>query len=132
MGQMVLDHLLMETQLFSVTKMYNIHNTWQFFVMPSMKVNGLCAQDHVHLLAKLRFRLLGPSNLIQLGAEIGCPSHLRKVCNDLPKKHHGLTKQVMDNKDKQNYVSIPILVGDDLKECLLKWLVFTQLERLYI
>ena len=112
--------MLVETKLFSVSNIYNVPNSWKFFMMPLIKENGLCVQDHVHLLAKLRSRLLAPSNLIVLGAETACPSHLRKVVNDVPKERHGLTKKDINNKDKQNYHSIAILVGDDLKECLLE------------
>lgn len=113
-----LKSMLTETELFVAKEGSNVPSTWNFFVMPSIKVNGLCAQDHVHLLAKLRSRILGPSNLIVLGAETACPAHLRTVCNNIPKERHGLTKKVIDNKDKQNYTSIAVLVGDELKACL--------------
>ena len=113
-----LKSMLTETKLFNISTNSNVPTSWSFFVMPSMKKSSLCAQDHVHLLAKLRSRLLGPSNLIVLGAETACSGHLTHVCQNIPKESHGLTKKVLDNKDKQNYSSISILVSDDLKKCL--------------
>ena len=72
---------------------------------------SLVCQNTVHLLAKLRTRLLTPSNLIAIGHEVACNAHLVKVCNYYPKAEHGLTRQVLENKDKQNYSSIEVLLS---------------------
>ena len=110
--------MLSETKLFTVSKLQNVPSSWTFYLMPEIKERGLCSQDTVHLLAKLRTRLLGPSNIIVLGVESPCRSHIQYVYNNIPKERHGFTQQVIDNKDKQNYGSIATLVGDDLNECL--------------
>ena len=77
-------------------------------------------QNTVHLLAKLRTRLLTPSNLIAIGHEVACNAHLVKVCNDYPKAEHGLTRQVLENKDKQNYSSIEVLLITNVEQRLQK------------
>ena len=86
--------------------------------MPSFIGNNLPAQDHIHLLAKLRSRLLKPSNLIVLGNETACRAHIQQLLEIFPKEKHNLTQRCIDNKDKQNYSSIPVLVGDGVKDCL--------------
>ena len=67
------------------------------------------------MLAKLRTRLLGPSNLIILGAENAGLAHLQYIYDNILKERHGLSQQTIDNKDKQNYGSIATLVSDDVK-----------------
>ena len=107
-----------ETKLFTVLENSSVPPSWKFFLMPELKERGLCSQDNAHLLAKLHTRLLGPSNIIVLGVESACRSHIQFIYNNVPKDRHGWTQQVIDNKDKQNYDSIAILVGDDVEECL--------------
>ena len=74
--------------------------------MPLMKTNGLCSQDTIHLLAKLRTRLLTPSNILSFGTEIACRAHLVEVLKKFPKATHGLTQRSIDNKDKQTGPSL--------------------------
>ena len=108
--------MLAESKLFSVSD--TLLESWSFFYMPSFSMDTLYAQDHIHLLAKLRSRLLKPSNLIVLGNETACRAHVQQVFETFPKEKHNLTQRCIDNKDKQNYSSIPILVSDDVKDCL--------------
>ena len=85
--------------------------------MPSF-IGNLPVQDHIHLLAKIRSRLLKPSNLIALGNETACWAHIQQLVETFSKETHNLTQRCIDNKDKQNYLSIPVLVGDGVKDCL--------------
>ena len=109
--------MLEEARLFSLSRHQNVPVSWTFYLMPEIKERGQCSQDVKHLLAKLCTRLLGISNLIVLGFENACRSHIQYLYDNIPKERHGLTQQCIDNKDKQNYPSIATLVGDDLKDC---------------
>ena len=93
---------------------------WTFFFMPTFFESGMCSQDTVHLLAKLRTRLLTPSNLIVMGDEVACCGHLQHVLKSFQKSKHGLILQILENKDKQNYKSIECLLSDDVKKSLLE------------
>lgn len=86
--------------------------------MPKLYEGGLCSQDVVHLLAKLRTRLLTPSNVIIMGIETACRAHLQQLLKIFDKSKHGLTQQILENKDKQNYESIEILLKEDLHKSL--------------
>ena len=110
--------MISEVSLFHVSTDTNVPPTWTFFSIPELKGTGLCAQDTVHVLAKLRTRLLGPSNLIVLGNKNATRSHLQYVYKNISKEKHMITQKVIDNKDKQNYGSIAILVSEDVENCL--------------
>ena len=110
--------MLTETKLFTVSRSSNVPPSWTFYLMPELKERGLYAQDDVHLLAKLCTRALGPSNIIVLGAENCVVTHLQYIFNHFGKERHGLTQQMLKNKDKQNYSKIAVLVGDDVTQCL--------------
>ena len=91
---------------------------WTFFRMTLLKDTCLANQDTVHLVAKLKNKLLTPSNLIVLGKDVACASHLIHVVDKIPKALHGLTRQAVDNKDKQNYDSITLLLDKNVEICL--------------
>ena len=88
--------MLCETFLF---KKNDMDLNWTFLEMP-MKTSGLYNQYTVHLLAKLRNKLLTSSNLIVIGNKVACPSHLKTLINDIPNSDHGLTRKAINNKAK--------------------------------
>ena len=96
----------------------NYLDEWTFYKMNSLKASCLMNQDTVHLLAKLKNKLLTPSNLVVLGTEVACPFHLIQLIQEIPKARYGLTKKAVDNKDKQNYSSIAMLVDEKVETCL--------------
>ena len=106
------------SQLFSTSTTNNVPESWTFYFMPQLMKNCLFSQDTVHLLAKMRTRLLLPSNILVLGDETACPAHLNFVLNEFPKEKHGLSARCLDVKDKQNYSSIEKLLDDGVLECL--------------
>ena len=107
--------------LFNRTHKNDILKYWTFYWMPEMYENSLSCQDIVHLLAKLRTRLLTPSNLIVMGNNVtACRAHLQQVLTSYSKGEHQLTNQILENKDKQNYESIEKLVSEGVRECLTK------------
>lgn len=80
----------MESKLFSVSAI--LSNTYGHF-----SIDRLFSQDHIHLLAKLRSRLLKPSNLIVLGLETACRAHIQQVFETFQKERHNLTQRSIDN-----------------------------------
>lgn len=59
------------------------------------------------------------SNVLSIGTEVACRGHLIEVLlKRFPKGKHGLTQQAIDNKDKQNYGSIELLIQPGVAECL--------------
>lgn len=108
-----------ESRIFNVSESSNIPTAWrEFFLMPQISKGDFHSQDTVHLLAKLRTRLLTPSNLTVIGTETAGVAHLKYLVDQLPKERHGLSHQMINNKDKQNYQSIATLVGEDVESCL--------------
>ena len=87
---------------------------WDFFLMPCFPDNCLYSQDTIHILAKLRSKLITPSNILIMGNENACRAHIQFVIDNKPKDRHGLNNKCLKHKDKQNYESINLLVG---KKC---------------
>ena len=110
--------MMTESDLFKTASQSNVPESWSFYLMPTLKSNALSAQDIIHLLAKLRTRLIIPSNIISIGTEVACRGHLTEVLKKFPKARHGLTHRAIDDKDKQNYTSIGLLVKPCVESCL--------------
>ncbi len=110
--------MVKKSNLFKISRESNVPTDWSFFVMPKLMKDNLNAQDTIHLLAKLRTKLLTPSNIVSIGAEHACRGHLIEVLKRFPKARHGLTQQAIDNKEKQNYGSVTLLVKPCDEDCL--------------
>ena len=110
--------MVSRSKLFGVQKGSNVPCEWTFYLMPALNTKCLSAQDTIHLLAKLRTRLLMPSNILSIGAEVACRGHLVEVLKQFPKGRHRLTQKSIDCKDKQNYSSIELLVSESVEKCL--------------
>ena len=110
--------MVIQSQLFKRSFFRNVPTSWSFFVMTNFKMSDLSFQDHVHLLAKLRTRLLNPSNLLILGNENASKIHLQHILNKFEKGKHNLTYKDIDSKDKQNYNSVTSLLSEEVESCL--------------
>ena len=110
--------MLQKTKLLSISNSSNIPSDWRFYIMPNLYQRSLCSQDMIHLLAKLRTRLLTPSNLLSIGTETACRGHLTALLKEFPKAQHGLSHRAIDLRDKQNYSSIELLVKPSVEICL--------------
>lgn len=97
-----------------------VPESWTFYLMNDLKKKGLYVQDFVHLLAKMRTRLLLPSNILVLGNETACSTHMNLMVNKFSKEEHGLSIRSIDIKDKQNYSSIELMLKEGVFQCLLK------------
>ena len=112
--------MTMKSSLFNHEHRERVPKFWTFYWMPDFRQNSLVCQDVIHLLAKLRTRVLTPSNLITIGDEVACRAHFAQGLKIFSKADHGLTQQMIDNKDKQNYSSIEVLLSHGVEECLTK------------
>eukprot|EP00795_Rhopilema_esculentum_P015908 gene15908-7240_t len=110
--------MVSRSKLFGVQEGSNVPCEWTFYLMPALSTKCLYAQDTIHLLAKLKTRLLLPSNILSIGAEVACRGHLVEVLKQFPKERRGLTQKSIDCKDKQNYLSIELLVSESVEKCL--------------
>lgn len=110
--------MIQKCGLFKFSQNSTVPVDWTFYVMPQFAVNSLCSQDTIHLLAKLKTRLITPSNLLSLGTETACRGHLTELLNSFPKSRHGLSERAIDSRDKQNYGSIELLLKPCVDECL--------------
>ena len=110
--------MILKSNLFSNQRNKDVPNYWTFYWMNILNKSSLVCQDMIHLLAKLRTRVLTPSNLIALGDEVACRAHFVQVIKKFGKLEHGLTQQVLENKDKQNYSSIEVLLSSGVQKCL--------------
>ena len=81
------------SRLFSRSVSVNVPSTWSFFLMPEIPKGNLYLQDTVHLLDKLRTRILKHSNLISFGTSNAGVSHIQYVYDHIPKDQHGLKEQ---------------------------------------
>ena len=114
--------MVAECQLFrSVSGGGNSTQDWDFLLMPEFPKNAVFCQDIIHVLAKLRTKLITPSNTLILGERLkACRTHVELVCNTMPKDQHGLNNRCINHKDKQNYESINSLVSQSVMACLEK------------
>ena len=107
-----------EARLFSPTNGTSIPSEWTFFVTSYLPCKPFFCQDTVHILAKLRTKLVTPSNLLEIGIETACWAHLQYLIKNVPKSVHGLTVRCIDPKDKQNFESVDRLVSESVLESL--------------
>ena len=106
------------SRLFSSVSGTGIPSEWSFFVTSYLPNMPFYCQDTVHILAKLRTKLVTESNLLEIGTETACWAHLQYLVKNEPKSVHGLTVRCIDQKDKQNFESVSFLVSDKVLQSL--------------
>ena len=74
-----------ESRLFQLSKIASLPDGWDFFVLPRLPEKSFYAQDTVHILPKMRTKLITSSNLIVMGAETACRSHLQFIIDAFSK-----------------------------------------------
>ena len=90
---------------------------WAWFYL-RLDQQFLCMQDPVHLITKLRNRLLSSTATMLLGNESINVNFLLQLIRDFSKLDHGLVKSDVVPKDRQNYLSC-FKISDD---CVLQTL----------
>ncbi|KAE8746002.1 hypothetical protein FOCC_FOCC007260 [Frankliniella occidentalis] len=76
---------------------------WKWF-QANLVTSTVCFQDFVHLLVKLKSRLLKPSVILALGPNrLVATGHLVELIKTVPKEEHELMNSHLDSKDKMNF-----------------------------
>lgn len=77
-------------------------------------------QDTIHILTKLRNRMLAPSILIAMGHKMVSVSHFKILISTIPKNEHGLVMSDVCPNDRQNYESLEKCMEPRVLESLKK------------
>jgi hypothetical protein len=90
---------------------------WNFFFMRPVQLY-LCMQDGVHLVTKLRNRLLSEKANMCIGGQCIDVKHLSNLIENNSKIDHNLVKSDVFPNDKQNYSSCLKITSDDVLDLL--------------
>jgi hypothetical protein len=94
-----------------------IPRTWKFFFMRSTQ-RFLCMQDGVHLVTKIRNRLLSEKATMLMGGEHISVKHLANLIENHSKIDHNLVNSDVFPHDRQNYGSCLKITSDDVLNLL--------------
>lgn len=89
-------------------------------------------QDNIHILTKLRNRLLKPSILLPIGNKQVSVSHLKILINISRKDVHGLTLKDICPDDRQNYDSFVKVMDQRVSDALVKNIPDTEATVMFI
>lgn len=89
-------------------------------------------QDIIHILTKLRNRLLMCSRVYPIGYKIVSLSHLKYLIENVSKDKHLLTSYDIEPKDRQNYVSAEKICSDNTIKCLIDYVPGSEATVLYL
>lgn len=95
----------------------NIPRTWNFFFMRSLQA-FLCMQDGVHLVTKIRNRLLSTTSTLRINGQNIKINHLFDLIETYSKLDHNLVKSDVHPHDRQNYSSCLKITSDDVLSLL--------------
>jgi len=91
----------------------NIPKHWKFFFMRPTQL-FLCMQDGIHLVTKIRNRLLSDTATLFINDERIDINHLLQIIENHPKIEHNLVKSDIFPHDRQNYSSCLKITSDDV------------------
>ncbi|CAF2740457.1 unnamed protein product [Rotaria sp. Silwood2] len=95
----------------------NIASHWNFFfIRPTQPY--LCMQDGIHLVTKIRNRLLSETATMSINNEKIDVNHLFYIIQNYPKIDHNLVKSDIFPHDRQNYSSCVKITSDDVLNLL--------------
>ncbi len=95
----------------------SIPSHWNFFFIRSTQPY-LCMQDGIHLVTKIRNRLLSETATISINNEKIDVNHLFYILENYPKIDHNLVKSDIVPRDRQNYSSCLKITSDDVLNLL--------------
>ena len=118
------------TGFFAFTPNWTIHldhhafslslaSKWSWFFLRPQQL-FICLQDPIHLITKLRNRLLSSKARLLLGNHRISIDFLLKMIETFSKLDHGLVKSDIVPKDRQNYSSCQKLSGENVLDTLKK------------
>lgn len=92
--------------VYSSLKRPKIPPSWESWFYSHNVSTVTYVQDVVHVVVKLKCRLIKPSVLLAMGGYVAGSHHLRTVQFTYYKDKHGLRERALDCKDKQNYDAV--------------------------
>lgn len=92
----------------------------------------LCFQDMIHLLTKLRNRILRPTALLPFGNGSVSKTFLKILIDSISKDKHCLTHSDIDPKDRQNALSASKICNTNTRDCLTNYVPGSQVTVLYL
>jgi hypothetical protein len=95
----------------------NIPSNWNFFFMRPTQPY-LCMQDGIHLVTKIRNRMLSETATMSINSQEIDVNHVIYLIENYPKIDHNLVKSDVLPHDRQNYSSCLKLTSDDVLNLL--------------
>ncbi|KAK3908792.1 Cell adhesion molecule 2 [Frankliniella fusca] len=96
----------------------NPKSNWKWFEGDKL-VKNIVMQDFVHILVKLKTRLLKPSCILPAGPKyVASSGHILELKNNFPKELHDLSDKIFDSKDKMNFESAAKLCSKSVSDLL--------------
>lgn len=89
-------------------------------------------QDTIHIITKLRNRLLTCSRIYPIGLNIVSKSHLQYLIENISKDKHLLTSYDIEPKDKQNYLSAEKICSENTIKCLIEYVPGSEATVTYL
>ena len=96
---------------------FDVPKHWKFFFLRPTQL-FLCMQDGVHLVTKIRNRLLSKTANLCINDERIDIDHLGQIIANYPKLEHNLVKSDIFPHDRQNYSSCLKITSDDVLSLL--------------
>ncbi|KAK3907516.1 Maturase K [Frankliniella fusca] len=96
----------------------NPKSNWKWFEGDKL-VENIVMQDFVHILVKLKTRLLKPSCILPVGPKyVASSGHILELKNNFPKELHDLSDKIFHSKDKMNFESAAKLCSKSVSDLL--------------
>lgn len=89
-------------------------------------------QDYVHIITKLRNRILKYSRIFPIADRIISSSHLKYLIDNVSKDKHLLTYSDIEPKDRQNFPSAEKVCSEKTMQCLLEYVPGSQGTVVYL
>lgn len=108
-----------------LSAMYNctfqhVSHNWSWF-HAELKPKFVNVQDSIHLLVKLRQKIVKPSDIMPMGnTNLASRGHLLSLISSVSKDHHKLTLTTIHVKDKMNFKSAQTLCAQEVSTQLRK------------
>jgi len=99
-------HSKNQGSVLSLGSIITIPPTWKTWFALKQPTGIAYIQDIIHVVVKLKMRLLTPSIVLPLGKYLAGVHHLRIVQQNYSKAEHGMREKDINFKDKQNYEAV--------------------------
>lgn len=98
----------------------------------SSRIIAHTTQDTIHILTKMRTRLLRGYLHLQLGDQVATGNHLKILLRNVPKTYHGLIRTSLSLEDKQNFASVEKIMSQRVKSNLTQHVPHSDATAMYL